>query len=128
MNRIRETEKIPVFDWDEKTKTAVFTVSGELDHYGVKEVREEIDRVIGRYRPRTAVLDLGAVSFMDSAGIGLILGRYDRVSGYGGTLTVRNPTREILKMLNLAGMERIIRIEINEERKIEDENKGNNGK
>ncbi|MCQ2424850.1 MAG: anti-sigma factor antagonist [Lachnospiraceae bacterium] len=128
MNRIRETEDLPVFDWDEKTKTAVFTVSGELDHYAARGVREEIDRMISRYRPRTAVLDLHAVSFMDSAGIGLILGRYDRVSGYGGTLTVRNPTREILKMLNLAGMERIIRIEINEERKNDDENKGANGK
>ena len=124
MNRIKEPEALPVFDWDEKTKTAVFTVMGEIDHYGARNVREEIDRVIIRYRPRTAVLDLHEVSFMDSAGIGLILGRYDRVSGYGGTLIVRNPTREILKMLNLAGMERLVRIEINEERKNDDENKG----
>lgn len=128
MNRIRQTEELPVFEWDEKTKTAVFTMSGELDHYAARGVREEIDRVISGYRPRTAVLDLHSVSFMDSAGIGLILGRYDRVSSYGGTLIVRDPTREILKMLNLAGMERLVRIEINEERKNDDENKGKNGK
>ena len=127
MNRIREKEAPPRFEWDEKNKTAVFTVTGELDHYGAKDIREEIDRAIGKYRPNTAVLDLHEVSFMDSAGIGLILGRYDRVSGYGGTLIVRDPTKEILKMLNLAGMERLIRIETNEERKKDNENQGNHG-
>ena len=127
MNRIKETEAPTRFEWDEKKKTAVFTVAGELDHYAARGIREEIDRLIGKYRPKTAVLDLHGVTFMDSAGIGLILGRYDRVTGYGGTLIVRDPTKEILKMLNLAGMERLIRIEINEEGKNEDENQGKYG-
>ncbi len=111
MNRIREEYRLPSHTWDEEKQTAVFAVEGELDHHGARPVREEIDRVIGKYRPAAVVLDLKNVTFMDSAGIGLILGRYAKVTGYGGTLILHSPTGEIMKMLRLAGMDRLLKIE-----------------
>ena len=77
-------------------------VSGEIDHHSAKPLRESIDRELFYYRAATVILDLSAISFMDSAGLGLILGRYNRVLELDGTLRLLNPTKEIQRLMELA--------------------------
>ena len=88
-----------------------FALQGELDHHSVKEMREVIDGVLIDYRPRKVILDLGQVSFSDSAGLGLILGRYTRIRDYGGCLTLTRVSQDFMKILRLAGADRFLTIE-----------------
>ena len=86
-------------------------VQGEVDHHSAKPLREEINHAIYLYRPDVLALNLSAVDFMDSSGLGLILGRYTKLQALGGKLVIAKPTGEILKLLRLAGAERLFAIE-----------------
>jgi len=89
-------------------------VSGEIDHHSAKDVRESIDRELFYYRPDTLIMDMSSVGFMDSAGLGLILGRYTKIKELGGTLRILNPTDEIRRLLELAGTAKLIPIDYSE--------------
>ncbi len=86
-------------------------IRGEIDHHTAVNIRQQIDRMIFERRPERLVLDLSAISFMDSSGLGLIMGRYSVIKELGGELVVWNPSRETRSILTLAGMERMVRIE-----------------
>ena len=105
----------------EKQADKLFVRSpGEIDHHSAKALREEIDRAIFYHRPHTLVLSLSEVSFMDSSGLGLILGRLARIKELGGELVIADPNLQVMKILRLAGLEKKIRIE-RSERKNNDE-------
>ena len=89
----------------------VVRIKGEIDHHSAVEMRGGIDEEILENRPQKLILDLSAVDFMDSSGLGLILGRYSAIKGIGGELLVLNPNAGVMKILKLAGAERMIRIE-----------------
>lgn len=98
--------KMPVvFEASESTLTAL--ISGEIDHHTAAECRESIDRETERLRPEELVLDFGGVSFMDSSGVGLIMGRYKLVKGYGGAVRVTNAPPAVARMIRLAGVGRL---------------------
>ena len=82
-------------------------IYGEIDHHSAGAVREEIDRNIFFYRPKKVVFDLSEIGFMDSSGLGLILGRYTKVKDLGGEMGIENPSEEILKILRLAGADKL---------------------
>lgn len=84
---------------------------GEIDHHSAVNVRSDIDALIFDCLPQKVVLDLSEISFMDSSGLGLIMGRYALIKELGGVLTLRAPTVAVMKILSLAGMERMIKIE-----------------
>ena len=85
-------------------------IRGELDHHSVKEIREIIDAKLIDYRPKSVVFDLSEVTFTDSAGLGLVLGRYTRVSSYGGKLMLINVPDDFMKILRLSGADRFLMI------------------
>lgn len=89
----------------------VAQLSGELDHHNVRSIREEIDTAISEQQPEKLALDFGGVTFMDSSGIGLILGRCKIMGGIGGSAVVRNPPPHIRRVMRLSGIERIAKIE-----------------
>ncbi len=66
-------------------------LSGELDHHHAKEIREAIDFAVREQYPPVLILDFKQVSFMDSSGIGLIMGRSRLLEEYGGVLEIHNP-------------------------------------
>ena len=80
---------------------------GEIDHHNAKELRENIDRTIELRKPKELILDFSKVSFMDSSGIGLIMGRYRIIRENGGVLEVRHSGGSIGRMLSLAGLSRL---------------------
>lgn len=85
-------------------------IRGDIDHHSAKRVRERIDEAILSERPRFVVLDLSNVDFMDSSGLGLVLGRYTKALDIGAKLIIYKPTRRIKRILEMAGIERIIEI------------------
>ncbi len=83
----------------------------EIDHHSALEVRRRIDTAIGKYRPRCLIIDAAQVNFMDSSGLGLLMGRYAAMQRIGGTMILACPSAGVLRMIHLAGMERIFTIE-----------------
>lgn len=86
-------------------------LSGEIDHHAAGRLREQIDARILSASPERVVLDFGGVGFMDSSGIGLILGRYRLLQDTGGVLAVQGVSTQIAKMLRLSGIGSIITLE-----------------
>lgn len=86
-------------------------ILGEIDHHSALGLRQGIDALIVENRPSRLIIDLSRVDFMDSSGLGLILGRYAEVKKLGGDMVVLNPGKNIMKILKLAGADRMIKIE-----------------
>ena len=80
-------------------------ISGEIDHHSAKGIRETVDSALVSYSPDELIMDLSGVSFMDSSGLGLILGRKRKTDEMGIGLVLINPTDGCKKILRLAGME-----------------------
>ena len=89
-------------------------LTGEIDHHSALSLREELDDLILRERPARLALYLSDVEFMDSAGLGLILGRYARASVLGIPIIIRNPSVRQRKLLGMAHMQSIVKIEESE--------------
>ncbi len=87
------------------------TLEGEIDHHSAAATRGEIDRIIYEMRPKRLELDLSRIGFMDSSGLGLVMGRYTLMRDLGGETVVLDPSPAILRIFKLAGMDRLIRIE-----------------
>ncbi|MBO5295341.1 MAG: anti-sigma factor antagonist [Clostridia bacterium] len=96
--------------YEERGDTLIIRVGGEIDHHNAVTVRTGIDDRLAAERPQRVMLELSAVDFMDSSGLGLIMGRYALVKQYGGTLAVLDPSPAVLKIIKLAGMERMVSI------------------
>ena len=88
--------------------TVTAYLSGELDHHSAKEMREAVDDAVELNMPSKLVLDFKGVSFMDSSGIGLILGRQRVMESLGGGVTVKNPSPSVRRILQVAGLSRLI--------------------
>lgn len=86
--------------------TAAF--SGDIDHHSAREYRAVLDDVIARSRPELIVFDMDEVGFMDSSGIGLILGRLKSVKAVGGELLIKNARREISEVIKISGLSTLL--------------------
>ncbi len=83
---------------------------GEIDHHSAKSIRDTIDEKIFELRPQLLILNFSHVDFMDSSGLGLIMGRYKLMNIYGGKTQIEDPSARVLKIVELAQMNRIIDI------------------
>lgn len=92
-----------------KANGDVLTVylQGEIDHHSAKLMREEIDSAVDFNMPALLVLDFTEVSFMDSSGIGLVMGRFKNLQKNGAELNLSNLSNNIYKIMKLAGIDRL---------------------
>ena len=86
-------------------------LEGDIDHHSARRIRSRIDTKVFIQRPDEVILDLSRVCFMDSSGLGLILGRYAKAVEMGISFKVANPNPDVRRILDLAGTERLIKIE-----------------
>lgn len=93
------------FQKDNQTLSAF--LQGEIDHHTAAFARNEIDTEISAQMPTKLVLDFGGVTFMDSSGIGLVMGRYKVTNSMGAVLEVSNIPPNIYKVMKLAGLEKL---------------------
>lgn len=95
-------------DWTEVGRVLTVRIRGEIDHHTAAPMRADIDELLFSRRPTELVLDMSGVSFMDSSGLGLIMGRYGILRQLGGRLILRDPSPETISILRLAGMENTV--------------------
>ena len=88
----------------------IVSICGEIDHHSAKDIRARVDAVIMSSQPKTIALDLSGISFMDSSGLGLIMGRYALASELGAEIFVLKPTDAVARIILLAGLDKIVPI------------------
>ncbi len=86
-------------------------LEGEIDHHSARDIREKIDEAIEFNMPTLVIMDFGGVGFMDSSGIGLVMGRYKLLAKKGARLNITNLSPSIYKVMRLAGVERLAKLE-----------------
>ena len=94
-----------------KGETMIARLQGELDHHTAAGIREEIDNSTELNMPSLLVLDFEKISFMDSSGIGLVLGRYRNLLKRGAEVKVVGVSPQIYKVMKLSGIERLMTLE-----------------
>ncbi|MBQ7353084.1 MAG: anti-sigma factor antagonist [Clostridia bacterium] len=94
-----------------ENKVLTVRIIGDIDHHSARGVREKIDYIIFDKKPILVLLDLSAVEFMDSSGLGLILGRYTISKDIGADFKIIRPSSNVKRILDLAGIDRLMKIE-----------------
>ena len=97
-------------DYCEKDKLLTFKITEEIDHHWSEKIRRQVDNEIERYVPKRVIFDFDKVTFMDSAGIGLLIGRYKVIKMLGGNLEMINVKSNIKKILEMSGIPKIIKM------------------
>ena len=85
-------------------------LTGDIDHHRAAELRAYLDELICTDKPRCLYLDMSGIEFMDSSGLGLIMGRYTLLGRLGGCLVIEHPSAAARRMIALAAMERFIKV------------------
>lgn len=85
--------------------TVTAFLSGDIDHHTAAVMREAIDQTVESSLPQKLIIDFRDVTFMDSSGIGLVMGRYKLMRSIGGEIEVRNVSSHIKKVMKLAGLD-----------------------
>lgn len=90
-----------------KDSNLTAVLSGEIDHHAASEIRCEIDETASKVKPEILTMDFSNVQFMDSSGIGLIMGRCKLMHMWGGKVEITNLPPKIEKIVSLAGISRL---------------------
>lgn len=90
---------------DNDTLTAY--LSGDIDHHSAKKIREQIDGDVTRLCIKQLTMDFKDVTFMDSSGIGLVMGRYKLLRAQNGEVRIKNCSIHIKRVMKLAGMDKL---------------------
>ncbi len=91
-----------------ESRTLVVKIDCELDHHASEAIRRKVDAEIQRLTPRKVVFDFSGVSFMDSSGIGVIMGRYKNIKRANGTAVMVNVRPEVKRVLEISGVTKLI--------------------
>lgn len=92
----------------DEDKLLVVKITEEIDEHSAQTIRRKVDYEIERYMPRKIVFDFDSVTFMDSAGIGLIIGRYKFARMLGASLELSNLTGSVKKLFEMSGILKLI--------------------
>ncbi|SFD51626.1 anti-anti-sigma regulatory factor, SpoIIAA [Lentibacillus persicus] len=101
--------------FDVKQDVLIVRMAGELDHHEAERLRNEWKEMMYTNAIKHIVLNLEAVSFMDSSGLGVVLGRYKEVLQLGGEMVVCSVSAPVRRLFDMSGMFKIVRLEENEE-------------
>ena len=94
--------------YENRKNTLTVRLTGELDHSAATSIRRDLDTLILQTGAKKLVFDLKALDFMDSSGIGLIIGRYKLMAQRGGSVAVRSPGARIDKIFRMAGLYQLV--------------------
>ena len=92
----------------EEDKLLVFKIIDEIDDCSVQKIRRKADYEIERCMPKRVIFDFNCVTFMDSAGIGMIIGRYKFANMIGAKLEVSNLTQSVKRIFEMSGILKLI--------------------
>jgi anti-anti-sigma factor len=92
----------------DKDKLLILKITDEIDDHNVQNIRRKADYEIERYMPKKIIFDFDSVTFMDSAGIGLIIGRYKFANMIGAKLELSNLTQSVRRIFDMSGILKLI--------------------
>lgn len=92
-----------------KERNLIVTVEGEIDHHTSVEIRERVDREYQRRRARNIIFDFTNIKFMDSSGIGVLMGRYRNVMILGGSIALYGAGDQVDRVLSISGIYKIMK-------------------
>lgn len=95
-------------DFENKQDTLIVRLRGEIDLVVADNFRKELDDVLDKEASQNLLLNLKGVYFIDSSGLGVLLGRYKKVSRNGGKVFIVSPQPQVRKILDLSGLLRIM--------------------
>ncbi len=96
--------------YEAESRTVLAELSGDIDHCSAADLRKPIDRELMQRLPLRLILDFSKVGFMDSSGIGLIIGRYKLMNDLGGSIVITDPAPGVKKIMELGGVGRLCSI------------------
>jgi stage II sporulation protein AA (anti-sigma F factor antagonist) len=99
-----------LLDFKLVNNTLIVSISGEMDHHTSEDIRDRIDNQIDGNPVKNVIFDFTNVNFMDSAGIGIIIGRYRKISTRGGSIAIVNEKPQIGRILEVSGILKITKI------------------
>lgn len=91
-----------------KYDVLVVYLIGEIDHHSAEEIRIKIDNLIEKNNIKKVLLDFSSVTFMDSSGIGMVLGRYKKLKLIDGILAASSLNKNVKRIFDLSGMFKVI--------------------
>lgn len=96
------------FSYSNEDRLLTVYLTEEIDQHTAEKVRRKIDDEIERFIPRKVIFDFDNISFMDSSGIGMVLGRYKLAKMLGGDFEIINVNKSIKRIFEMSGVTRII--------------------
>ena len=96
--------------YKEEDKLLILEITEEIDHHTTEKLRRKADYEIERCSPKRTIFDFNKVTFMDSAGIGMLLGRYKLARMLGGSVEMINVKPSIKKIFEMCGIPKIIKV------------------
>ncbi|MBP2032478.1 stage II sporulation protein AA (anti-sigma F factor antagonist) [Clostridium algifaecis] len=97
-------------EFEVKNDKLIVHMIGELDHHSAEEVRNKIDDRLDRDNFNKLILDFSSVSFMDSSGIGVVIGRYKKLNSKAGSICIARVNDSVKRVFELSGMFKIIKL------------------
>ena len=94
-----------------ENRQLTITLTGELDHHAAKGLMDSIDRCMEQNLPTKTLLDLGGLTFMDSSGIGVLIGRCRNMSYCGGSVRAQHMNDRIQKIFRISGLHKLMETE-----------------
>ncbi|WP_294350503.1 anti-sigma F factor antagonist [uncultured Clostridium sp.] len=94
--------------FDNRDEKLIINLVGELDHHSAEEVRVKIDDRIERDNIKKVILNFSGVTFMDSSGIGVVVGRYKKLKQIGGNLAITDVKKGVSRVFELSGLFKVI--------------------
>ena len=91
-----------------KNNVLIASLSGELDHHSAKKVKDIVEDAIKNKGATSLIFDFSGLSFMDSSGIGVVVGRYKLISSLGGKVSICGASPSVNRILTVSGIKKII--------------------
>ena len=95
-------------EFEVRNRTLIVHLKDDLDHHNAIWIREQTDKLLERKNAINIIFDFEKVSFMDSSGIGVVMGRYKRVLFIGGKVAVVGVSDSVNRIFTLSGLYRIM--------------------
>ena len=92
----------------ERKNNFIVKILGDIDQHNAESIRDKVDKAFEISRCKHMIFDFSGVAFMDSSGIGLLIGRYKNVSRRGGSVAIANMNRDLGRIYNISGLKKII--------------------
>jgi stage II sporulation protein AA (anti-sigma F factor antagonist) len=105
-------------DFEYVGRLLIVKINGDIDHHSCEEIRAKIDKEITVKNPKSILFDMEDIGFMDSSGIGVLIGRYKLISNNGGKAGMANLKPHIARLCEICGLQKIIKVYPNKKQAI----------